>query len=84
MFSAEYLNYFCHFAVYSNKSKFPSNRLKAPSFPEFEQLYWQEFKLRQQRLKQDKKLMVSTILAELIVNEAYLYVGVNLVSILPA
>ena len=45
--------------VYSNKSKFPSNRLKAPSFPEFEQLYWQEFKLRQQKLKEDKKLLVS-------------------------
>ena len=46
-------------AVYSNKSKFPSNQLKAPHFPEFEQLFWVEFKLRQQRLKEDKKLFVS-------------------------
>ena len=80
MFSNNYFHVFFLSSVYSNKSKFPSNRLKAPSFPEFEQLYWQEFKLRQQRLKQDKKLMVRRIfneLAKLKVNVAYQDVFVN-------
>ncbi len=36
----------------------PGNELKAPRFSEFEELYWAEFRWRQKRLKDDKKLMV--------------------------
>ena len=46
------------FTDHSNASKFPSNPLKVPTFLEFEDLYWKEFKRRQQRLVQDKKLLV--------------------------
>ena len=44
-------------ADFSNKA-FPHNPLKAPTFSEFEELYWKEFKRRQNVMKEDKKAMV--------------------------
>ncbi len=37
---------------------YPSNPLKVPTFPEFEHLYWREFKRRQTKLKQERRLLV--------------------------
>ena len=40
---------------YSNSHKFPKNLLKVPSFPELEQMYWDEFKRRQSLMKEMRK-----------------------------
>lgn len=44
-------------ALYSNAHKYPKNQLKVPTFPEFDRLYWEEFKRRQtlQRELQKKR-----------------------------
>lgn len=39
----------------SQKSKFPKNQLKVPSFPEFEQKYYEEYKRRLSILRNEKK-----------------------------
>lgn len=40
---------------YSQKSKFPKNQLKVPSFPEFEKKYYEEYKRRLSILRNERK-----------------------------
>jgi len=47
--------------VYSYASKYPSNPLKVPSYPEFENLFLVELRRRQTQAKQDRKRLVSEI-----------------------
>ncbi|KAI0228781.1 Condensin-2 complex subunit H2 [Lamellibrachia satsuma] len=46
---------FCTQAFYSYSSKYPSNPLKVPSYPEFEHLFWLELRRRQTQAKLDRK-----------------------------
>lgn len=46
---------FCAKAYHSHASKFPSNPLKVPDFPEFEHLFWIEFKRRQALQRKERK-----------------------------
>ncbi|XP_065184382.1 condensin-2 complex subunit H2-like [Sycon ciliatum] len=47
---------FCRLAFHSQASRFPSNFLKAPSFADFEELFWAEQKRRRQQLKKERAL----------------------------
>ena len=49
----------CLVSVYSRASQYPKNPLKVPTFPEFEQLYWAEFKARQNKIRNERKQLVS-------------------------
>ena len=49
---------------YSNSHKFHKNSLKTQSFPELEQMYWEEFK-RRQILKEEMRKKVCKILSYL-------------------
>ena len=43
---------------FSYGGKFPNNPLKVTTFPEFEDMFYKEYKRRQQRLAQQKKMLV--------------------------
>ncbi|XP_064635218.1 condensin-2 complex subunit H2-like [Lineus longissimus] len=45
-------------AFFSHSSKFPRNPLKVPSYPEFETLYWEEYKKRQTMHRKEAKMLV--------------------------
>ena len=49
-------------SVYSHRPKFPKNPSLVPSFPEFEDMYWKEFKRRQEmkRQKQNQQVKICT------------------------
>ena len=49
---------YCVHTVFSRASQLPHNPLKIPAFMEFEELFWSEYKLRQSKLKNDRKVMV--------------------------
>ena len=47
---------FCRLAFQSQSSRFPSNFLKAPSFADFEELFWAEQKRRRELLKKEREM----------------------------
>jgi len=53
------INQFISQAFYSHATKMSKNHLKTPSFPEFEYLYWIEFRRQQTVQVKQKKLLVS-------------------------
>ncbi|CAH1787250.1 unnamed protein product [Owenia fusiformis] len=55
----EPIDQFIEREFYAQRSKFPKNPLKRPTFPEFEDLYWDEFKRRQAILKQHRKKLAA-------------------------
>lgn len=56
------INQFISQAFYSHASKMVKNPLKTPAFPEFEYLYWIEFR-RQQQVQAKQKKLVSHLAA---------------------
>ncbi|XP_059156017.1 condensin-2 complex subunit H2-like [Physella acuta] len=44
-------------SLYSHKSKFPKNPLKVPEFPELEDAFWKEYKVREELIKQELKTL---------------------------
>lgn len=49
---------FVQMRVYSHRPKFPKNPCMVPSFPEFDDLFWKEFKRRQEMKRQKQKQQV--------------------------
>lgn len=47
---------FCRLAFHSQSSRFPTNFLKAPSFADFEELFWAEQKRRRQLMRKEREL----------------------------
>jgi hypothetical protein len=44
------------FSVHSQRTKFPKNPSLVPSFPELEDMFWKEFKRRQEEKREKLKL----------------------------
>jgi len=43
--------------VFSNRSSFPKNPMKVPDFPEFDNIFWKEFKVREKIKKEEVKML---------------------------
>lgn len=48
----------CFWKVFSHRPKFPKDPAKVPTFPEFDDMFWKEFKRREESQKQKRKQQV--------------------------
>lgn len=53
---------FVYLTDYSHASKFPNSALKRPLFPEFDNLYYVEFKRQQTARRKEKELLVINVI----------------------
>ncbi|XP_076450390.1 condensin-2 complex subunit H2-like [Babylonia areolata] len=49
---------FVQMRVFSHRPKFPKNPCLVPSFPEFDDMFWKEFKRRQEKKRQKQKQQI--------------------------